>query len=469
MTWKRQMTVDVTQTDVSSSNPDRFWVCTEVPKNVGTNNKHDNTEGFSTGPQMCATFPQGNSTDASQLPLDGIRVLDLTRVLAGPYCTMILGDYGAEVIKVENPSSGDDTRSWGPPYAPNLDANDKKPGESAYFLGINRNKKSITVNFKSAEGLGIIKDLVAKSDVLVENFVPGTLDKLGLGYKDFQPINPGLIYASITGYGPTGPYAKNPGYDVIIEAEAGLMHITGEPDGPPVKVGVAMTDMTTGLYAKGAILAALLARARTGKGQKIDISLLECQVASLANIAHNYLIGGQEAKRQGTQHASIVPYQAFSTEDSYIVVGAGNDGQFQKLCARLEMDHLSRNPKFATNSSRVQNRSELIKILSDRFQSNSTAYWLSKFEGIGIPYAPVNNIEQTFEHPQVKHREMIQEVDHPRSGKVKLVGIPVKFSESKPSIRRAPPTHGQHTEDVLKNLLGYSDKQIGEFKTRGAI
>ncbi|KAJ3084983.1 hypothetical protein HK102_000426, partial [Quaeritorhiza haematococci] len=238
-------------------------------------------------------------------PLDGIRVLDLTRILAGPYCTMILGDYGAEVIKVENPSSGDDTRSWGPPFAPNKDPVDSTRPETAYFLGVNRNKKSITVNFKHEKGREIVKMLAGVSDVLVENFVPGKLDKLGLGYKDLKALNPGLIYASITGYGPDGPSAHKAGYDVIIEAEAGLMHITGEPDRPPVKVGVALT----GLYTHGAIMAALLSRARTGQGQKLDISLLECQVASLANIAHSYLIGGEEAQRWGTAHASIVPYQ----------------------------------------------------------------------------------------------------------------------------------------------------------------
>ncbi|TPX59025.1 hypothetical protein SpCBS45565_g07855 [Spizellomyces sp. 'palustris'] len=421
-----------------------------------------------------------SSAAANALPLEGVRVLDLTRVLAGPYCTMILGDYGAEIIKVENPKSGDDTRAWvrtsgpynpsaGPPFAPNKDSNDHQTGESAYFLGVNRNKKSITVNFKKPEGLDILKRLAAKSDVMVENFVPGKLDELGLGYEDLREVNPRLIYASITGYGPDGPYAKAPGYDVITEAEAGLMYITGEPDGPPVKVGVAITDMTTGLYTHGAVLAALLARARTGLGQKLDISLLECQVASLANIAHSYLIGGQEAKRWGTQHAAIVPYQAFPTKDSFIVVGAGNDGQFRKLCTKIERLDLVEDEKFKTNSARVENRKELIDLLSNIFRQHPTSHWLREFKSLGFPFAPVNNIQQTFEHPQVIHREMIQEVDHPRAGRIKLTGIPVKYSHTKPSIRLPPPILGQHTFEVLSNMLEYTEEEINGFVERGII
>ncbi len=298
------------------------------------------------------------STKVSTGPLSGVKVLDLTRVLAGPYCSMMLGDLGADVIKVEHPS-GDDTRSWGPPFAVPLDENEVK--ESAYFLGVNRNKRSITVNFKTEQGLEIIKKLARRSDVLIENFIPGRLDELGLGYRELAKENPGLIYASISGYGPDGPYSKKPGYDVIIEGEAGLMHITGEENGEPVKVGVAITDLTTGLYTKGAILAALFAREKSGKGQKIDASLLECQVASLANIASNYLIGGQEAKRLGTKHGAIVPYQSFPTSDGHIIVGAGNDRQYSKFCKALQRQDLD-SPSFATNQLRVQNREKLVII-----------------------------------------------------------------------------------------------------------
>ncbi|KAJ3288323.1 hypothetical protein HK104_008238 [Borealophlyctis nickersoniae] len=363
--------------------------------------------------------------------------------------------YSAEVIKVENPGTGDPTDTSRP--------------ESAYFLGVNRNKKSITVNFKHPDGVGILKRLVKESDVLIENFVPGKLDELGLGYETLREVNPRLIYASITGYGPDGPYAKRPGYDVITEAEAGLMYITGEPDGPPVKVGVAITDMTAGLYAHGAIIAALLARSRTNVGQKLDISLLESQVASLANIAHSYLIGGVEAQRWGTQHAAIVPYQAFPTKDAFIVVGAGNDRQFSKLVHKLGRGDLATDPKFATNAVRVKHRKELISLLSTLFKQHPTSYWLEALQPLGIPFAPVNNIQQTFEHPQVIHRQMIQEIDHPRAGKIRLTGIPVKYGHTKPSIRLPPPTLGQHTREVLEGFLGYEREEVERFVKEGVV
>ncbi|KAI9208188.1 CoA-transferase family III domain-containing protein [Polychytrium aggregatum] len=383
---------------------------------------------------------------------------------------MILGDMGAEVIKVENPKTGgDDTRSWGPPFAPNIDPSDPNPPESAYFLGINRNKKSITVNFKHPEGVDIIKKLAANSDILIENHIPGKLEKLGLGYEELKTQNPGLIYASITGYGPDGPFAHHAGYDVIIEAEAGLMYITGEPDGPPVKVGVAITDMTTGLYAHGAILAALIARGRTGQGQKLDVSLLECQVASLANIGHSYLIGGQEAKRWGTSHAAIVPYQAFPTKDSFVVIGAGNDGQFEKLCQAIDQPELLQDPRFQTNKDRVAHRKELIEILSDVFSTHPTKHWLGLLEPIGVPFAPVNNIAETFQHPQVIHRGMVQKIKHPRAGDISLIGPPVKYSNTPPSVRMPPPVLGEHTHVVLRDVLGYSDQDIDDLARRGVV
>ncbi|KAJ3128207.1 hypothetical protein HK098_004953 [Nowakowskiella sp. JEL0407] len=324
--------------------------------------------------------------DENPGPLAGIRVLDLTRILAGPYCTMILGDLGAEIIKVENPDGGDDTRTWGPPFAQNLSADGEIPPQSAYFLGINRNKKSITVNLKSPEGLEIVRRLATISDVLVENYIPGKLDELGLGYTELSKRNPKLVYASITGYGPDGPFAHRAGYDVIIEAEAGMMHITGEPNGTPVKVGVAITDMVTGLYTHGAIMAALFARTKTGMGQKIDASLLESQVSTLANIGHSYLIGGLEGKRWGTSHASIVPYQAFKTKDGYVVFGAGNDKQYKKVITAFGRADLADHEKFRTNQLRVKHREDLVSIIQEILIKENTDHWLKVLEPLNIPF-----------------------------------------------------------------------------------
>ncbi|CAG8606806.1 10602_t:CDS:2 [Ambispora gerdemannii] len=401
--------------------------------------------------------------------LKGIRVLDLTRILAGPYCTMLLGDLGAEVIKVENPLHGDDTRAWGPPWAQNKDPTDNSTPESAYFLAINRNKKSICVNLKSADGIELIKKIAVKSDVLVENFVPGKLDELGLGWEELSRINPGLIYTSITGYGHTGPYAQRPGYDVMVEAEGGLMYITGEEKGRPVKVGVAITDLTTGLYAHGAIMASLFARTRTNKGEFIDCSLLDCQTASLVNIASNYLVSGQEAKRMGTAHPSIVPYQVITTKNGYLMIGAGNQRQFKILCTTLGVPELFDDLRFRTNTDRVHNRDELIAILEEKFRQEDTKYWLEVFADKGIPFAPINNIEQSFKHPQVVARKMIQKVEHPKAGIVQLTGIPVKYARNKPSIRLSPPTLGQHTKQILAELLEYSDQEIEVLKTKNVI
>ncbi|KAF9124413.1 hypothetical protein BGW39_008219 [Mortierella sp. 14UC] len=401
-------------------------------------------------------------------PLSGIRVLDLTRVLAGPYCTQLLGDLGAEVIKIENPKGGDDTRAWGPPFAQNISPSTQQQ-ESAYFLGVNRNKKSVTVNIRSSEGRDLIHDLVKKCDILVENYVPGKLDEMGLGYEQLKALNPGLIYTSITGYGQTGPYRMKPGYDVMIEAEAGLMYITGEENGTPVKVGVAVTDLTTGLYAHGAIMAALLVRHKTGRGQHIDCSLLDSQVVTLANIASSYLISGQEARRMGTSHPSIVPYQVLPSRDSHIMIGAGNDGQFRILCSVLGLEHLPEEGDFKTNKDRVRNRKKLIKILTERLRTRDNAHWLEQLEGKGIPFAPINNIAQTFEHPQVIARDMIQEIEHPTAGRIKMTGPAVKYSETKPSIRIPPPLLGEHTEEVLKDILGYDEDRVRELREKRVV
>ncbi|KAJ2814064.1 hypothetical protein H4S07_000173 [Coemansia furcata] len=412
-----------------------------------------------------------HSTDAAG-PLAGIRVLDLTRILAGPFCTMLLGDLGAEVIKVEHPLRGDDTRSWGPPFKlyerPPGSATPKRlyrepptfPGESAYYLCANRNKQSIAIDIKREEGRRILVDLARSSDVLVENYVPGKLALYGLGYEQLREVNPRLIYASITGYGSTGPYCGRPGYDVIVEAEAGLMHITGEEGGGPVKVGVAVTDLATGLYVHGAIMAALIARMRTGRGQHLDASLLQTQVSMLANIGSNFLVGGEEAQRWGTRHPSIVPYEVFATSDGSLCIGAGNNAQFLALCQKLDLAHLAKDPRFLTNADRVKNRLALVAVIGGTLAKMITAEVLACLEGAGLPYGPVNNIAQTFAHPQVAARGVVREIRHPFAGSVRVVGPAVAYSESSVDVRLPPPMLGQHTELVLRSVLGYTDQQI---------
>ncbi|XP_069715875.1 succinate--hydroxymethylglutarate CoA-transferase-like isoform X3 [Phaenicophaeus curvirostris] len=325
-------------------------------------------------------------------PLDGVKILDLTRVLAGPFATMNLGDLGAEVIKVERPGAGDDTRAWGPPFAGK---------ESVYFLSVNRNKKSIAINMKDSKGAKLIRELAAVSDVFVENYIPGKLAEMGLGYEDIKKIVPHIVYCSITGYGQTGPMAQRGGYDSIAAAVSGLMHITGHEDGEPVRPGVAMTDLATGLYTCGAIMAGLLQRYKTGKGLHIDCNLLSSQVACLTHVAANYLNCKTEAKRWGTAHGSIVPYQAFKTKDGYIVVGAGNDQQFVTVCKILNLPEVSKDSRYKTNNLRVQNRKELIDILSSRFSEKTTIEWLQLFEGSEVPFGPINNMQQVFSDPQV--------------------------------------------------------------------
>ncbi|KAF8909001.1 CAIB/BAIF family enzyme [Gymnopilus junonius] len=426
--------------------------------------------GTASAPPEAPAIPYGPGIPP---PLKGIKVLDLTRVLAGPTATMLLADLGADVIKVEEVSRGDDTRSWHPPSAPLVStapsASKDQPPESAYFLAVNRNKRSVTVNFKTPEGLEIIRKLVEKSDVLVENFVSGKLASMGLGWEDCRNINERLVYASITGYGQTGPYAKAAGYDVIIEAEAGLMHITGEPDRPPAKVGVAATDIATGLYAHGAIMAGLLSRQQTGKGVWIDCNLFESQIAGLANIASNYLIAGKEASRHGTAHPSIVPYQVFPCKDGFLMIGAGNDKQFKLLAEKiLEDPSLVTNPKFATNDARVKNRSELLDIISGVLIKNDKDHWLKRFTGLGVPFGPINNIEQTFKHPQAVARKVTVEVDHPRAGKVRLVAPAVAYNGRKMEVRLPPPWLSEHTEEVMEEL-GYSPEQIADLRKRGIV
>lgn len=388
-------------------------------------------------PSSSSPFPKASIPP----PLKGVRILDLTRILAGPYCTMLLSDLGADVIKVEDPAGGDGTRSWLPPAAPTLPADQfppqlapeeaerwqTMPPESAYFLSVNRGKRSVTLDFRKPEALEVMKRLVAQSDVVIENYLPGKLAKYGLGYEQVKKIKRDIVYASLTGYGQTGPSATSPGYDVIIAADAGLMHITGEADRPPVKIGVAMTDLTTGLYVHGAIMAALLGRTSTGEGVHIDASLFESQIASLANVASSYLVAGQDGGRHGSAHPSIVPYRVFETQDSALMVGAGNDRQFKTLVEAMDCKDLAERSDFATNEARVKNRKVLEALLQSYFSGEPNDYWLQRLEG-KLPIAPIRNIRETFEeHPQSKARDVVTELDHPRIGKVKVTSPAVHY------------------------------------------
>jgi succinate--hydroxymethylglutarate CoA-transferase len=377
-------------------------------------------------------------------PLDGLRVLDLSRILAGPYATMMLGDMGAEIIKIERPFVGDDTRTWGPPFT-------KQGRESAYFLSVNRNKKSVVVDLKTPKGLDKITQLMASADVVVENFAPGDAIKLGLDRTRFRSLFPKLIWCSITGYGPDGPLMNRLGYAVLVEAHAGLMNSTGPRGGEPVKSGVALTDILTGLHASTAILAAIHNRSITGQGCLIDCSLLESQVSAMANIASNYLNCGQEAERLGTDHASIVPYGCLKVKDGMIAIGAGNDRQFLGLLRCLGIPHLASDDRFKTNAMRVNNREELRGLLENVLGSKTKNEWIAAFETVEesdrFAFAPVNNMEQVFSDPQVLHRKMVLEMDHPTAGKIKLPGVPIKFPELESRLHYAPPTLGQHTSE----------------------
>lgn len=369
--------------------------------------------------------------------LEDIVVVDLSRVLAGPYCTMILGDLGAKVIKIELPGKGDDTRQFGPPYI---------EGESAYYLGLNRNKYSITLDFSTLEGKQRLLDLVRTATVLVENFRPGTLAKQGLGYENLRKINPGLIYCSISGYGQTGPYAARPGYDFVAQAESGLMAVTGEIDGEPQRVGSPVGDVSAGMFACMAILAALRVRDRTGKGQYIDIALIETTMSLLANVSSNYLISGEEAPRYGNGHPNIVPYQAFHTQDGYVVVSCGNDRLYQALCQLLGREDLAHDPRFATNPQRVRNRSELVPVLQEAFLQRTTGEWLPELRAAGIPCGPINAVSQAFNDPHIKARGFVWECEHPKAGTIKLSGSPIHLSETPTKLYKAPPLLGEDND-----------------------
>lgn len=391
--------------------------------------------------------------------LQNIRVLDLSRVLAGPYCTMLLGDYGADVIKVEVPGRGDDTRQWGPPWA---------GGESAYYLSVNRNKRSITVNLKTEEGLDLIRRLASTADVLVENFEVGALARFGLEFERLHALNRRLILCSITGYGQTGPWSDRPGYDFIIQAEGGLMSITGEPDGQPVKVGVAIADIMAGMFACNAILAALHHREQTGEGQYIDVSLFDSQLAWLANVGQNYLVSGKEPNRYGNAHANIVPYQTFATSDGWIALAVGNDAQFKRFCEAADCAALADDPRFATNPTRVENRNELIPLLNEVFFKHTRAEWTEILERAKVPHGAINTVPQALSHPQAVARDMVQTIPHPTTGEIKLVGPAAKFSSTPAQIQRHPPLLGEHTDEVLGEL-GLGESEVLRLHEVGAI
>lgn len=403
--------------------------------------------------------------------LSNIRILDLSRVLAGPWASQMLADLGAEVIKIERPGTGDDTRGWGPPYLKDTEGQDTK--EAAYYLACNRNKKSVTLNVASPEGQDIIRRLAAQSDIFMENYKVGDMARYGLAYEDLKKINPRLIYCSITGFGQNGPLSHLAGYDFIIQGMGGLMSITGErddlPGGGPQKLGVAFADLMTGVYSVIAILAALQYRNTSGEGQYIDMSLLDVQVATMANMNMNYLASGKVPKRQGNAHANIVPYQVFRARDGEMVVAVGNDSQFAKFCEILGHPELSRDERFTKNAGRVRNRETLIPILQEILLQRDVHEWIEPLESAGVPAGPINNIAQTFEHPQVKYRKMKIELPHPLSGTVPLVANPIRFSGSPVSYRSAPPTLGQHTREVLSALGGMSEADIEELSGKGVI
>ena len=400
-------------------------------------------------------------------PLENIRILDITRALAGPYCTMMLGDLGADVVKVERPGMGDETRGWGPPFVG--EPYGPYPGESAYFIAANRNKRSVTVNIQSDEGKEIIRKLAGISDVLVENYRTGDLDRLGLGYSDLHRLYPKLIYCSVSGYGRTGPYADRPGYDAILQGEGGMMSITGPIDGPPSRAGIPIIDITSGMFASTAILAALRARDQTGEGQLVDISLFDSHVALLTNVASNYLVGGKAPSRLGNAHPNLVPYDAFSARDGWFIVGVANDKQWGQLCDLLARPEWKTEGSFTTNRDRVTNRDVLVAELNQIFSQRDVNDWLADLAKAGLPCGRINSIPEVFSHPQALAREMTLESEHPSAGTVRVPGFPYKFSQTPAEILRPPPMLGEHTEEVLTGLLNYSVEDISTLRDKGAI
>jgi formyl-CoA transferase/CoA:oxalate CoA-transferase len=391
--------------------------------------------------------------------LSGVTVIDFTRVLSGPYCTMALSDLGARVIKVEHPVRGDDTRHWGPPFIGK---------ESAYFLSINRNKESVTLDFKRPEGQAILDRLLARADVLVENFRPGTLDDVGLGADAVLSRFPRLVYCSVSGYGHTGPRREEAGYDAVMQAEGGLMSITGEADGPSLRLGVAITDIVSGLFAAQGVLAALVARERTGRGQHVDIGMLDATAALLTYQAGNFFTTGEAPGRLGNRHPTIVPYECFATADGEFVIAGGNDAIWKRLCAALDLPDLAEDERFRTNAGRVAHYDELRPQLARELAKRTRAEWAARFNAAGVPCGSVRSISEVLADPQLEARQMVAEVQHPTVGRTRVIGSPVKLSATPSSVRTAPPTLGQHTETVLHEL-GYRGADIQDLKTTGVI
>lgn len=407
-----------------------------------------------------------------QGPLEGLKVLDLSRILAGPTCTQLFGDMGAEIIKIERPQKGDDTRFWGPPFL--KDEQGKDTSESAYYLCANRNKNSVAVDLTKEEGQAIIKDLASSCDILVENFKTGDLARYDLDYDTLSKINPKLIYCSITGFGMTGPYSKRPGYDFLIQGMGGIMSLTGKPDeegGEPMKCGVGIADVMCGMYASVAILAALNSRHNSGKGQHLDISLLDCQVAWLINQGAGYLVSGEVPPRRGNEHPTIVPYSTFPASDQSFIIAAGNDAQFARMCQVIGAHDLAENPKFQKNTDRVLNRNELIPAINEYTKKQTAEHWLKAMEDAGVPCGPVNDLAQTFADPQIKHREMAITMPHrnnPDEG-VTLIGNPLNFSDTPIQYKKAPPVRAEDTRKILSKHLGLSEEKLNELEANGII
>jgi len=404
-------------------------------------------------------------------PLSHVRVLDLSRVLAGPWAGQNLADLGAEVIKIERPGAGDDSRAFGPPWVKDADGRDTK--DSAYFTSANRGKKSLTLNIAHPDGQSLVRDLARKCDVLIENYKYGDLARYGLGYEDLRELNPGLIYCSVTGFGQTGPYRQRPGYDFMIQGMGGMMSVTGEPDGAPggglQRAGVPIADIITGMYASIAICAALAHRAETGAGQHLDLALLDSQIALLAYQNTNYFATGVPPERIGNLHPNIVPYQPFRASDGELILACGNDNLYNKFCAAAGCPELARDPRFATNGKRVENRAELTRLLAEVFKKRSTREWLELLEAAGVPNGPINDIAQVFEEPQVKARRVRIELDHAAAGRLPMVASPMRFSGTPIEYRRGPPVLGEHTVEVLRGLLGKSETELARLRAAGII
>lgn len=396
----------------------------------------------------------------SKLALEGVRVLDLSRALAGPYCTMMLGDMGAEIIKVEMPKVGDEARHYGPPF---------QEGESSYFLSVNRNKRSITLNLKSQKGKEILRDLARRSDVLVENFRPGTMEDLGLGYESLKQLHPGLVYCAITGFGSSGPEAQRPGYDLIAQGMGGIMSVTGPPEGPPYRVGIAQADIVAGMFAAYGIMVALFHRERTGEGQRLETSLFQGQLAQLTFQAGRYFALGVSPKPQGNQHPLIAPYESFRTKDGHINIAVGNNALWSAFCNILEMEAFEKDPRFETNPKRVENRPALIQLIEERTTKYTSQELRKLLDKAGIPNGPIWTIGEALSAPQTRALGMVQEMDHPKVGRIKVTGVPIQMEKSPGSLRFPPPLLGQHTQEILKEVLGMGQDEVSRLRDEGVI